>query len=155
MSAILKPAIELRPMADADLPAVMAIETDIYAFPWTQGNFRDALAAGYDCWTYARDGGLIGYGVVMLAADEAHLLNLSIAAADQRQGHGSLLLQRLCDLSQARGARLLFLEVRPSNLVALRLYRRHGFERVGIRRDYYPAPHGREDALILTLPLQR
>jgi len=155
MSAILKPVVELRPMMEADLPAVMAIETDIYAFPWTQGNFCDALAAGYDCWTYVREGGLIGYGVVMLAADEAHLLNLSIAAADQRKGHGSLLLQRLCELSQARGARLLFLEVRPSNLAALRLYRRHGFERVGIRRDYYPAPHGREDALILTLPLPR
>jgi [ribosomal protein S18]-alanine N-acetyltransferase len=153
MSAILKPVIELLPMVEADLPAVMAIETDIYAFPWTQGNFRDSLAAGYGCWTYVRDGGLIGYAVVMLAADEAHLLNLSIAAADQRQGHGRLLLKRLCELSQARGARLLYLEVRPSNLVALHLYKRHGFARVGIRRDYYPAPHGREDALILTLPL--
>lgn len=155
MSAVLKSGIELRPMVEADLPAVMAIEAEIYAFPWTQGNFRDSLAAGYGCWNYVCDGRLTGYGVVMLAADEAHLLNLSVAATDQRQGHGSLLLQRLCAFSRERGARLLYLEVRPSNLVALRLYQRHGFERVGVRRDYYPALLGREDALILTLPLPR
>jgi ribosomal-protein-alanine N-acetyltransferase len=155
MSAILKPVIELRPMVEADLPAVMAIETEIYAFPWTQGNFRDSLAAGYGCWNYVCDGRLTGYGVVMLAADEAHLLNLSIAAAVQSQGHGSALLQGLCAFSREHGARLFYLEVRPSNLVALRLYKRHGFERVGVRRDYYPAPHGREDALMLTLPLPR
>ena len=153
MSAILKPVIELRAMAEADLPAVMAIESDIYAFPWTQGNFRDSLAAGYGCWTYVRDGELIGYAVVMLAADEAHLLNLSIAAAGQRRGYGSMLLRRLCELSRGRGARLMFLEVRPSNLAGLQLYERYGFQRVGIRRDYYPAAHGREDALIFSLPL--
>lgn len=153
MSAILKPVIELRPLAETDLPAVMAIETDIYAFPWTQGNFRDSLAAGYGCWTYVHDGELMGYCVVVMAADEGHLLNLSIAAARQRQGYGSMLLQRLCELSRGRGARLIFLEVRPSNLAGLRLYERHGFQRVGLRRDYYPAPHGREDALIFSLHL--
>lgn len=153
MSAILKPAVDLRPMSEADLLAVMAIENDIYAFPWTQGNFRDSLAAGYSCWTYASDAELIGYSVAMLAADEAHLLNLSIAAARQRQGYGSLLLQRLCETARGGGARLIFLEVRPSNLAALRLYQREGFQRVGVRRDYYPAPRGREDALIFSLPL--
>jgi ribosomal-protein-alanine N-acetyltransferase len=153
MSAVLEPAIELQPMAEEDLPAVMAVENAIYPFPWTQGNFRDALAAGYSCWLYLRQGEMLGYAVLMLAADEAHLLNLSIAAARQRQGHGSLLLQRLCELARGRGARLLFLEVRPSNAAGLRLYERHGFQRVGLRRDYYPAPAGREDALILSLPL--
>jgi len=153
MSAVLKPAIELRPMLETDLPAVMAVECDIYAFPWTEGNFRDSLAAGYGCWAYAHEGELIGYAVLMLVADEAHLLNLSIAADRQGQGYGSLLLQRLRDLSRAGGARLLMLEVRPSNLAGRRLYERHGFERVGLRRDYYPAPQGREDALIFSLPL--
>jgi [ribosomal protein S18]-alanine N-acetyltransferase len=153
MSAILKPVIELRLMAEADLPAVLAIENEIYAFPWTRGNFLDSLAAGYGCWTYVRDGELIGYAVVMLAADEAHLLNLSIAASRQGQGHGSMLLQRLCEFGRGQGARLIFLEVRPSNPAGLRLYERHGFQRVGLRRDYYPAPHGREDALILSLAL--
>ena len=153
MSAVLKPVIELRPMAEANLPEVMAIETGIYAFPWTQGNFRDSLAAGYSCWITVRDGELIGYAVLMHASDEAHLLNLSIAASSQRQGHGSLLLRRVCELARGQGARLLFLEVRPSNAGALRLYQRHGFQRLGLRREYYPAQAGREDALIFSLPL--
>jgi ribosomal-protein-alanine N-acetyltransferase len=153
MSAVLKPVIELRPMTAADLPAVMAIENAIYAFPWTLGNFRDSLAAGYDCSVYVRDGELIGYAVVMLASDEAHLLNLSIAAGRQRRGHGSWMLQRLCEAARGKGARLMFLEVRPSNAAGLQLYERHGFQRVGLRRAYYPALAGREDALILGLPL--
>ncbi len=153
MSAVLKPLLELRPMTEADLPAVMAIENAIYAFPWTQGNFRDSLAAGYSCWIYARDGGLIAYAVLMAGADEAHLLNLSIAANCQRQGHGSVLLLHLCECARAGGARRIFLEVRPSNPAAVRLYERHGFRPVGLRRDYYPAPAGREDALVFSLPL--
>ena len=153
MSAMLNPVLELRPMSEADFPAVMAIENDIYAFPWTLGNFRDSLAAGYCCSTYMFDAELLGYGVLMLAADEAHLLNLSVAKARQRQGYGSMLLQRLCELAGGLGAGLVFLEVRPSNLAGVRLYERHGFEHVGIRRDYYPAQQGREDALIFSLAL--
>jgi ribosomal-protein-alanine N-acetyltransferase len=153
MSAVLKPAIELRPMTGADLPAVMAIEAEIYPFPWTQGNFRDSLVAGYSCWICARDGEAIGYAVVMLAADEAHLLNLTVATACQRQGYGSLLLRHLCEFARGHGARLIFLEVRPSNVAGLQLYERHGFQRSGLRRDYYPAQTGREDALVLRLPL--
>jgi [ribosomal protein S18]-alanine N-acetyltransferase len=153
MSAVLKPVLELRPMAEADLPAVTAIEEAIYAFPWTQGNFRDSLAAGYSCWLYLRDGGLIGYAVLMPGPDEAHLLNLSIAADCQGQGYGGELLLRLCDIARAGGARRMFLEVRPSNTAGLRLYARHGFRHVGIRRGYYPAPGGREDAYIFSLQL--
>ncbi len=153
MSAVLKPVIELRPMTEADLPAVMVIETDIYPFPWKPGNFRDSLAAGYDCSAYVSDGALIGYAVVMRAAQEAHLLNLSIAAHCQRRGYGGQLLQRLCEVAGEQGARLILLEVRPSNAAGLRLYERHGFERIGLRRDYYPAQAGREDALILGLQL--
>jgi len=153
MSAVLKPVVELRPMDEADLPAVMAIEDAVYAFPWTQGNFSDSLAAGYGCWVVARDGDLIGHAVTMRAADEVHLLNLSIAAAWQKQGWGSLVLSRLCEAARRQGARLIFLEVRPSNAAGLRLYERHGFQQVGRRREYYPARNGREDALILSLPL--
>lgn len=153
MSAVLKSGFELRPMAEADLPAVLEIENAIYDFPWTAGNFRDSLAAGYRCWLYLYDSVLIGYAVMMLAADEAHLLNLSIAAPQQRKGRGSLLLQRVCEAARASGARLIFLEVRPSNSAGVRLYQRHGFQRVGLRRDYYPAQAGREDALIYSLPL--
>ena len=153
MSSVLKSTVELRPMQLVDLPAVLAIENAIYPFPWTQGNFRDSLAAGYGCWMYVRNGEPIGYAVLMHASDEAHLLNLSVATDCQRQGYGSQLLQRLCEVARGRGARLLFLEVRPSNAGALRLYERLGFARIGLRRDYYPAQAGREDALILGLPL--
>jgi ribosomal-protein-alanine N-acetyltransferase len=153
MSAVLEPVTELRPMAEADLPLVMAIEKAIYPFPWTSGNFRDSLAAGYDCHMYLCDGEPMGYAVLMRAADEVHLLNLSIAAGWQRKGYGGLLLQQLCEVARGHGARLFFLEVRPSNAAALRLYERHGFRRIGLRRDYYPAPAGREDALIFGLPL--
>ena len=153
MSAVLRPLTEIRPMAEADLPAVIAIENAIYPFPWTPGNFRDSLAAGYSCWMYVRDGEPIGYAVLMQAADEAHLLNLSIAADWQTQGYGSLLLQQLCEIARGQGARLFFLEVRPSNAAALRLYERHAFQRIGLRRAYYPAPAGREDALIFGLQL--
>lgn len=153
MSAVLKPVVVLRPMTEADLPAVIAIENAIYAFPWTLGNFRDSLAAGYRCWAYVNDGELIGYAVLMHAADEVHLLNLSIASDWQRQGHGGALLLRVCELAREQGARLLFLEVRPSNTGARQLYERHGFKHIGLRRDYYPAPAGREDALVLGLPL--
>jgi len=153
MSAVLKPVLELRPMSEADLTAVMAIENAVYAFPWTQGNFRDSIAAGYNCRVCARDGRLIGYAVLMAVADEAHLLNLSIAADFQGQGHGSALLLHLCELARANGARRIILEVRPSNAAGLRLYQRHGFARVGLRRGYYPAPAGREDALVFSLPL--
>ena len=153
MSAVLKPVFELRAMAEADLPAVLAIENAIYAFPWTPGNFSDSLAAAYTCWIYVRDGELIGYAVLMQAADEAHLLNLSIAADRQRQGCGSQLLRGVCERARGNGARLVLLEVRRSNLAALRLYERHGFQRVGLRRDYYPDAGGLEDALIFSLPL--
>ena len=153
MSAVLKPGLGLRPMIDADLPAVMAIENTIYAFPWTPGNFRDSLAAGYSCWIGERDLETIGYVVLMLATDQAHLLNLSIASAWQGQGHGSALLQSACVAARELGAQLMFLEVRPSNAAGIRLYERHGFTQVGRRREYYPAHAGREDALIYSLPL--
>ena len=153
MSAVLKPEFELRAMTEADLPAVLAVENAIYAFPWTPGNFRDSVAAGYCCLIFSCDGEMVGYAVLMQAADEAHLLNLSIAAAWQRQGYGSLLLQRVCEAVRGAGARLMILEVRPSNAAGIRLYERHGFQPAGRRRDYYPAQAGREDALVLSLAL--
>ncbi len=153
MSAVLKPAIDFRPLLEADLPAVMAIEAVVYPFPWSEGNFRDSLAAGYYCLACEQGGALIAYAVMMFAADEAHLLNLSVAGEAQRHGHGGAMLARLCDYAHSGGARLMYLEVRPSNAAALRLYERSGFSRVGVRRDYYPAHEGREDAIVLSLPL--
>ncbi|MGQ0547226.1 MAG: ribosomal protein S18-alanine N-acetyltransferase [Betaproteobacteria bacterium] len=154
MSAVLKDVPELGPMRDHDLAEVTAIEDAIYSHPWTRGNFADSRRAGYACRTLRLAGELIGYFVLMAAAGEAHLLNLSVAARHQRSGHGAMLLAEAMSLARRQGARSLFLEVRPSNGAAQALYRRFGFRRVGVRRAYYPAHWGREDALVLTLPLQ-
>lgn len=154
MSAVLKTVPLLAAMREADLAEVMAIEEAIYSHPWTLGNFADSLVAGYECRTWRLGADLIGYFVLMVAAGEAHLLNLSIAPAWQRKGHGSLLLREAAGIARSRGASGIFLEVRPSNAGAQALYTRFGFRRVAVRRGYYPAHSGREDALVLTLELQ-
>jgi len=140
-------------MTEGDLRRVLEIEESIYAFPWTLGNFKDSLRAGYDCWVYHDGGELIAYAVLVLAAEEAHLLNLSVAAHAQSRGHGRELLGNVIGLARERGAKVLFLEVRPSNHAGQRLYAAHGFKQVGVRRDYYPATRGREDALVLSRAL--
>jgi ribosomal-protein-alanine N-acetyltransferase len=153
MSAVFKDAPRLVPMHDGDLAEVLAIENAIYTHPWTRGNFGDSLRAAYECWTWRLGDELIGYFVLLVAAGEAHLLNLSVAASRQRAGHGSELLKDALRLARSRGAQQLFLEVRPSNLGAKALYSRFGFRQAAVRPGYYPAHGGREDALVLTLPL--
>ena len=153
MSAVLKLEPRLVPMREADLAEVMAIESAIYSHPWTRGNFSDSLRAGYQCWTWRVGDELLGYFILLVAAGEGHLLNLSVVAARQRAGHGSALLREAMRLARGRGALHLFLEVRPSNLAAKALYGRFGFGEVAVRPNYYPAHAGREDALVLTLAL--
>jgi ribosomal-protein-alanine N-acetyltransferase len=153
MSAVLKDEPRLARMRDADLDEVLAIENAIYTHPWTLGNFADSLRAGYQCWTWRSGAKLVGYFILMVAAGEAHLLNLSVAAVHQRGGHGSALLREAMRVARGRGALHVFLEVRPSNDGAKALYKRFGFRQVAVRPNYYPAHSGREDALVLTLPL--
>lgn len=153
MSAVLKDVPELAPMREADLAEVIAVEQAIYTHPWTRGNFADSISAGYACRTWRVGGELAGYFVLMAAAGEAHLLNLSVAAAYQRSGHGTTLLGEAIALARGLAARNLFLEVRPSNRAAQGLYTRYGFRKVAVRRGYYPAQAGREDALVLSLAL--
>jgi len=153
MSAVLKDAPRLVRMQDGDLAEVLAVEGAIYTHPWTRGNFADSLRAGYQCWTWRLGGELLGYFVLLVAAGEAHLLNLSVAGARQRAGHGSELLREAMQLARNRGAQRIFLEVRPSNLAAKALYGRFGFREVSVRPGYYPAHDGREDALVQTLAL--
>ena len=153
MSAVLKDEPRLAPMRDADLAQVLEIENAIYTHPWTRGNFADSLRAAYQCWTWRAGDELIGYFILLVAAGEAHLLNLSVAAAHQRGGHGSALLAEGMRMARNRGALHIFLEVRPSNGGAKALYSRFGFRQVAVRPDYYPAHSGREDALVLTLEL--
>jgi ribosomal-protein-alanine N-acetyltransferase len=153
MSAVLKHEPRFSPMRESEIAEVLAIENAIYTHPWTRGNFADSLKAGYQCWTWRAGAELIGYFIVLVAAGEAHLLNLSVAAARQRVGHGSMLLTEAMRLARMRGAAHIFLEVRPSNDGAKALYRRFGFRQVAVRPGYYPARGGREDALVLTLAL--
>jgi len=153
MSAVLRQAPRFEPMREEELSAVLEIESAIYEHPWTRGNFADSLRAGYQCWTYRVTSRLLGYFVLIVAAGEAHLLNLSIAANSQRRGHGGALLAESIRISRELGARNLYLEVRPSNGPAQALYVRFGFRHIALRRGYYPAGTQREDALVFALPL--
>jgi len=150
---MLEPDLKFRPMKMADLDAVMAIEPTIYPYPWTRGNFSDSLNAGYSCWIYEEGRTMIGYAVMMLVLDEAHLLNLSIAAPYQGRGLGRELLIHLMYMARDHGALNIFLEVRPSNTAAVRLYENVGFNEMAVRRGYYPAKDGREDAILMGMAL--
>ncbi len=154
MSAILaSQGSRLRPLVVADLDRVMEIETRAYDFPWTHGIFRDCLRVGYCCWCYEKEGLIEGYGVMSVAAGESHILNLTVRPESHRQGIGSKLMQHFLQLARRHDADIAMLEVRPSNLSAIRLYEKMGFSEVGVRQNYYPADNGREDALILALSL--
>ena len=142
-------ALELAPMLVSDLDAVVDIERNAYAFPWTRGNFADSMAACHACQVLEWHGVTAGYAVLMNGAGEAHLLNLSVAASWQRRGLGSALLRYMMDGARTSGAGKVFLEVRVSNTAARGLYAKSDFREIGIRRGYYPSFNGREDAVVL------
>ena len=137
-----------RPMAVSDLGAVMELEVQAYSHPWSHGNFVDSLAAGHLAEVLGAEK-LLGYFVAMIGVDELHVLNLTVAPASQGRGHGSLLLEAVLEHARARRLPTVWLEVRASNDRARALYRRRGFEEAGLRRGYYPAARGREDAVIM------
>jgi [ribosomal protein S18]-alanine N-acetyltransferase len=145
--------IQIRPMEVDDLEAIMIIERDNFPYPWSQGNFTDSLSAGYHCLVMLEKSQLIGYAVMMMVLDEAHLLNISVHQSKQGHGMGYRLLQHIMALGRRLGGLNLFLEVRPSNHSALKLYERAGFNEMGIRPSYYPAKNGREDAVLMGMSL--
>ena len=149
-SAHFEAGFELLPMRIFDLDEVLVIEYGVYDYPWGRGNFSDSMSSGYSCWVCRVADELIGYFVVMLAVDEAHLLNIAVASKRQGMGYGARLLREAMRVAQASGGVMMLLEVRPSNESALRLYRHFGFQQIGVRKGYYPAASGREDALVLT-----
>ncbi|MBX9905002.1 MAG: ribosomal protein S18-alanine N-acetyltransferase [Burkholderiales bacterium] len=154
MSAQLDDMPRFRRMVAQDLTAVEAIERSVYTHPWTIGNFTDSLEAGYHCWILEREGRVAGYSVVMIAAGEAHLLNLSIALPLQRRGLGSELLRFVVKLARDYAAQTIYLEVRESNAAGRALYAQHGFAEIGQRRGYYPAGAAREDAVTMEKKLE-
>lgn len=143
------PAVLVRDMSHADVPGVLQVENASYPFPWSEGIFRDCLRSGYVCVVVEIDDILIGHGVMSTGAGEGHVLNLCIAEAWRGRGLGALLLGHLIEFAGSLGVGDLFLEVRPSNTSAIRLYQSNGFSQIGIRRGYYPAVGGREDAVVL------
>jgi ribosomal-protein-alanine N-acetyltransferase len=138
-----------------DLSDVLAIEDDVYPFPWTRGNFLDSLYSGYETWIL-RDatGSLAGYFLMMCAVDEAHLLNITVRRGLHGKGIGRLQLDKVTSLARERGMASVLLEVRPSNLRALKVYQRYGFVQIGMRKAYYPAAgNTREDAIVMRFAL--
>lgn len=154
MSAVIKePDFALRPMRDVDIPAVMVVETTAYPYPWTDGIFRDCLRVGYCCWVAVQQRDIIGYGIMSVAAGECHILNVCVHPDQQGRQLGRKMLRRLLALARNHSADTAFLEVRVSNRPAIGLYQSEGFCEVGIRRGYYPAGKGKEDAIVMARSL--
>lgn len=149
-----KDLLRLRQMDHSDLPTVLAIENLNYEFPWTEGVFKDCFRAmNYVNWVCeAPDDIIVGYCIISVGAGEAHVMNISVSPDFQRQGAGRKMLEHLIHYARPRAEKL-YLEVRPSNPAAIDLYRKTGFREIGVRKGYYPAKGGREDALMFELDL--
>jgi len=141
----------LHAMELADLDAVMEMEQENHPYPWTRGNFSDSLQHGYHARVLRNAANeLLGYFLMMYAVDEAHLLNITVAARLHGKGVGRWLLDQACRQAQEAGMQSMLLEVRPSNRRALHVYHRYGFIPIGLRKQYYPAANNsREDAIVM------
>jgi [ribosomal protein S18]-alanine N-acetyltransferase len=148
------PEVVIRAMRGNDVADVVAIERSSYQFPWSEGIFRDCLRVGYVCRVVTLDRQLMAYGVMSFGAGEAHILNLCVGESYRCRGVGRRLLRSLIERAAAAGMADAFLEVRPSNTAAIRLYLALGFQQVGMRRGYYQAANGREDAAVLRRALR-
>lgn len=143
------PELRIRSMQPTDIAEVIRVERASYSFPWTEGIFYDCLRVNYVCRVATLGTSLVGYGIMSLATDEAHLLNVCVAGTYRCRGIGRRLLSHLLEIAAAAGAVQAFLEARPSNISAIRLYQSLGFSQIGVRRGYYQAVDGREDAIVL------
>jgi ribosomal-protein-alanine N-acetyltransferase len=147
--------LNYEPMRERDIEDVLAVEDRVYPYPWSRANFLDSLASGYQAWVL-RDQAmrLLGYFLVMQVVDEAHLLNVAVAEEWQGQGLGRFLLNQSVACARGLGMESMLLEVRPSNVRALGIYERYGFEQIGRRKGYYPAAdQQREDAIVMRYTL--
>lgn len=147
------PEVAIRAMEERDLAAVAAVERSAYQFPWSEGIFRDCIRVGYVCRVVELDDQILAHGILSVGAGEAHVLNLCVADNYRCLGLGRKLLLHLLERARASGMSEAFLEVRPTNIGAIRLYQSMGFQHIGIRRGYYQATVGREDASVLRLRL--
>lgn len=146
--------VRARSMLHEDVAVVSDIERRSYDFPWSHGVFRDCLLAGYTCIVLERESQVVGYAILSVAAGEAHVLNLCVDPDFRGIGYGDRLLDEILQRARNASVREVFLEVRPSNVNALALYRKKGFRQIASRRAYYQAKDGREDAAVLSLVLK-
>ncbi len=136
-------------MAQFDIKQVIAIEQQGHTFPWSEQIFQDCISVGYSCWVMTCEHEMVGFGVMSMAAGEAHILNITVANKAKRRGYGRALLLHLLEIARRNQTTRAFLEVRFSNDAAIKLYKKMGLSVIGVRKDYYPHENGREDALVL------
>ncbi len=140
--------LTFRPMTLDDVDAVMLLENEVYQFPWTDRIFKDCIRVGYDCWLALLENKVVAHAVISVAAGESHILNLSVTEDHQGKGIGKQFIQFLLNIAYNKRAQIMMLEVRPSNVRAIKCYNSAGFNEIGSRKDYYPSPNGKEDALL-------
>lgn len=143
----------VRPMVRTDIPLIHAIESTAYEFPWELETFRSCFKVGYHCWIAERASVVVGYGIMTIGAGESHVLNVCVSPDFQGKGYGRVIFNRIIEEARRYKVETMFLEVRPSNPKAIRLYRSLGFNEIGIRKNYYPARHGHEDAIVMALTI--
>jgi len=145
---MIDPDLTFRQMALEDICAVIQLENEVYQFPWTDRIFKDCIRVGYDCWLAHLGNTVVAHAVISIAAGESHILNLSVTRNHQGKGIGKQFIQFLLNIARNKRAQIMMLEVRPSNIRAINCYSSAGFNEIGCRKDYYPAPNGKEDALL-------
>lgn len=148
-----KKGLYLRVLKEPDIEDVLAIENQVYSYPWSNDIFKSCLHAGYSNWALVKDEQFIGYAILSLAAGEGHILNICIDPLFKGQGLGKYFLSEVIKVAETKGADCVFLEVRPSNVVAVNLYKKAGFKQIGLRKNYYPAVEGKEDAIVFSLDI--
>lgn len=153
MNTTLDSAVVIRTMQSSDIDRIILIEREIFLFPWSPVNFADSLKSDYYCQVLTQAETILGYGIMMMSPEEAHILTLGIAAQSQKKGFGKKMLQHLIAHARTEKAKSVFLDVRESNHGAAQLYIRMGFRQIATRKGYYPAMCGREDALVMQLML--
>ena len=136
-------------MIDDHIRDVIDIENDSYGYPWSEKIFFDCIKHNYLCKVLLLDNAVIGYLISSIVQNECHIMNLCIRKEFRGNSYGKYLLNELHEEVINSNCILVFLECRPSNLSALNLYKSEGYNEIGLRKNYYPAPNGYEDALML------
>ena len=153
MNSLLRQTPTFRKMLQPDVDRVILIERTIFLFPWSPVNFSDSINSGYHCQILEQSDTLLGYGVMTINVDEAHILTIGIAPEWQNKGLGKKLLYHFIQSAKQEYAQSMILDVRVSNHGAASLYKQIGFKKIGMRKGYYPAMCGREDAIVMQLML--